>query len=62
MRIRALKKYTYIAKGEKHSYTMTPEMGIIKHFPSRVCEAAIKAGAAEEVKSSRKRDNPATAD
>lgn len=35
----------------KHSFTITPEMGVIKHFPFVACKELIKKGAVEVKKS-----------
>lgn len=45
MRIKTDKTLTH-AKG-KHSWTIRPESGTIKHFPKHVCLALIEKGAVE---------------
>lgn len=35
--------------GGKHSYTITPEMGVISHFPRATCLDLINKGAVEVV-------------
>lgn len=45
MRVKSDARLTYSKKGTKHSYTITPEMGVVKHFPRHVVEGLIEMGA-----------------
>lgn len=47
MRIKTDKVLTFDPKESNFSYTIRPEMGVVRHFPRKVCEALIKMGATE---------------
>lgn len=44
-RIRTDKVVTYSDPKSQYSYTATPDMGVIAHFPSKVCAALVAKGA-----------------
>lgn len=44
-RIKTDRVLNYSDPKSQHSYCATPEMGVIKHFPKRICEALIEMGA-----------------
>ena len=43
--IKTDKSLTYDKPDTPFSFTATPGMGVIKHFPTDVCEALVKMGA-----------------
>ena len=45
MKIKVTETLTHHETGR--SFTARPNMGVIKHFPARVCRALIKLGAVE---------------
>lgn len=48
-KIKITKVYNYPPEVGPHSYSLRPEMGVVDHFPARVCKAAVDAGCAEYV-------------
>ena len=44
-KIKSEKTLTHIAENGSKSYTITPEMGVVSHFPKSVCEALAAKGA-----------------
>lgn len=44
-RIRTDRELNFSDPKNKHSYRITPEMGVVKHFPSKVCAALVEKGA-----------------
>jgi len=53
MKIKADKTLNFYAPN-RHSFQITPAMGVVSHFPRYVCEALIEKGAVE-VKGSPKK-------
>ena len=48
-KIRVTNVYNYPHERGPRSYSLRPDMGVVDHFPERVCAAAVKAGCAEYV-------------
>lgn len=44
-RIKTDKVLAYSDPNSRYSYRITPEMGVVKHFPTRICAALVAKGA-----------------
>ena len=59
MRIKSDKRLTFSKKTSKHSYTITPDMGVVTHFPRDVCNGLIELGATEVTKKKSSKEEEA---